>query len=187
MNAPIDVSSLYIETSRLLLRPFVEADLPDFYAYAKVPDVGEWAGWAHHGSIEESSRVLQLFISEKKTLALVEKKTSRVVGRLGIEEYHCPLPKEYDALQGRELGYVLAKDKWGQGYMSEAVRAVIDYCFSTLNLDFLVCAHFARNERSKRVIQKAGFRLMGHDVYVTRYGTKEDDCYYVLDNPKRAL
>lgn len=166
MNAPIDVSSLYIETSRLLLRPFVEADLPDFYAYAKVPDVGEWAGWAHHGSIEESSRV---------------------VGSLGIEEYHCPLPKEYDALQGRELGYVLAKDKWGQGYMSEAVRAVIDYCFSTLNLDFLVCAHFARNERSKRVIQKAGFRLMGHDVYVTRYGTKEDDCYYVLDNPKRAL
>jgi RimJ/RimL family protein N-acetyltransferase len=54
------------------------------------------------------------FLSEKKTLALVEKATSRVIGSLGIEEYHCPLPKEYDALQGREFGYVLAKDKWGR-------------------------------------------------------------------------
>jgi [ribosomal protein S5]-alanine N-acetyltransferase len=185
MNAPIDVSSVRLETPRLFLRPFALEDLDDFYAYAKVPDVGEWAGWCHHQNIGESRRVLSLFIAEKKTFALEEKATHRVIGSLGLEEYHCVLPPFYDSRRGRELGYVLAKDKWGQGYMSEAVARVIAFCFEEMNLDFLTCAHFVRNERSKRVIEKAGFRLMGHDVYATLYGTKEDDCYYVLDNPKR--
>lgn len=185
MNAEIDLSKVVLETPRLLLRPFEKNDLLDFNAYAKVPDVGEWAGWRHHQNLQESERVLDLFISEKKTFALVKKETNQVIGSLGIEKYHCDLPGIYDSLRGRELGYVLAKSEWGKGYMSEAVARVISFCFEELDLDFLTCAHFVRNERSKRVILKAGFRLMGQDVYVTRYGTKEADLYYVLDNPKR--
>jgi ribosomal-protein-alanine N-acetyltransferase len=186
MNAPVDVSAVTLETPRLWLRSFRASDFADFNAYAKVPDVGEWAGWRHHESLEESQRVLDLFIAGKNTFALVEKATGRVIGSLGIEEYHCPLSECYAARKGRELGYVLAQDKWGQGLMSEAVGRVIHFLFEDCALDFLVCAHFARNLRSKRVIEKAGFRLMGHDIYVTRYGTKEDDCYYVLDNPRRT-
>jgi ribosomal-protein-alanine N-acetyltransferase len=184
MNAEIDLSGVILETERLFLRPFCEGDLNDFYAYAKVPDVGEWAGWNHHQSIEESRRILSLFISEKKTFALVLKSSGRVIGSVGIEKYHCALPSRYENLKGRELGYVLAKDEWGKGLMSEAVRAVIDYCFATLKLDFLTCSHFVRNHRSQRVIEKAGFHYMGSDVYATLYGTKEDDRYYVLDNPQ---
>jgi [ribosomal protein S5]-alanine N-acetyltransferase len=186
MNAEIDVTGALLETERLLLRPFVLADLDDFYAYAKVPDVGEWAGWAHHQSKDESLRILRMFIAEKKTLAAVDKAAAKVIGSIGIERYHSLLPSRFDALKGRELGYALAKEYWGNGLMSEAVRRVIRYAFEDLSLDFLTCSHFSRNERSRRVIEKCGFVYIGSDVYVTQIGTKEPNLYYVLENPRAA-
>jgi len=47
-NADIDLSGTRIETFRLLVRPFEMGDLNDFYEYAKVPGVGEGAGWLPH-------------------------------------------------------------------------------------------------------------------------------------------
>ena len=44
MDIPIDVSSTVIETERLILHPWQEADLNDFNAYASIPGVGEMAG-----------------------------------------------------------------------------------------------------------------------------------------------
>ena len=52
MDIPINIENTVIETERLILRPWQEADLDDFYAYASVPGVGEMAGWAHHQSID---------------------------------------------------------------------------------------------------------------------------------------
>jgi len=186
MNTPIDVTFAYLETERLILRPFALSDLDDFFSYASVPDVGEWAGWPHHQNKEESLRILNRFIAEKKTLAIVEKRTGRVIGSVGLETYRCPLPSAYDALKGREIGYVLAKDYWGNGLMSEAVRRVIRYAFEDLHLDFLTVGHFKRNARSRRVIEKCGFRLMGQDDYETAMGTHEENLFYVLDNPNRV-
>lgn len=183
MNAPIDVSGVLLETDRLLLRPFRENDLADFYAYAKVPGVGECAGWKHHESLEESQKILDRFIAEKKTLALVEKATGKVIGSLGLEKYHVDLPPLYESRRGREIGYVLAKDDWGRGLMSEAVKEVITYAFTKAHLDFLVCAHFAWNDRSRRVIEKCGFRPVGTEIYETSLGTLEESHFYLLDNP----
>ena len=49
MNAPIDAADIHIETERLILRPWRESDLQDFYEYASVPGVGEMAGWNVRG------------------------------------------------------------------------------------------------------------------------------------------
>jgi [ribosomal protein S5]-alanine N-acetyltransferase len=185
MNAEVDLSSAVLETPRLVLRAFDEKDLDDFYAYASVPDVGEWAGWKHHENKEESQRILTLFITEKKTFALVDKSSQKVIGSLGLEKYTADLPVIYDSLKGREIGYVLSKDYWGEGLMSEAVKAVIQYCFNDLKLDFLVVCHHKNNNRSRRVIEKSGFRLLGENVHHTLLGTYEATLYYILDNPKR--
>jgi ribosomal-protein-alanine N-acetyltransferase len=69
--------------------------------------------------------------------------------------------------------------------MTEAARRVLRYGFEELGLDFFVCAHFAGNERSRRVIEKCGFRPLGTDLYKTRIGTVEENHFYVLDNPAR--
>ena len=183
MLAPIDVTNIRIETERLILRPWTQDDLEDMYAYASVEGVGEMAGWTYHKSREETQTILNSFISHRKTFALELKDNGKVIGSLGIEEHNAA---EFDApdLYGRELGYVLSKEYWGRGLMTEAVCSVIDCCFETLNYDFLTCSHFQRNPRSRRVIEKGGFQYIKDISYETHYGTVEPTRLYVLYNPK---
>jgi ribosomal-protein-alanine N-acetyltransferase len=61
---------------------------------------------------------------------------------------------EFDGYKGREIGYVLSRDYWGNGIMPEAVNAVIEYLFSELDLDFLTCGYYDFNSQSKRVQEK---------------------------------
>ena len=181
MNAPIDVTNIRIETQRLILRPWQEADLEDLYEYASVPGVGEMAGWRHHENREESARILDMFIRQRKTFALVLKENGKVIGSLGLEEMDTD-PEGVDK-QGREIGYVLSKEYWGSGLMPEAVRAVIGYCFRHLGFDYLTCAHFLRNDRSRRVVEKCGFQYFGYSRFETRYDTVEETSNYVIYNP----
>lgn len=183
MNAPIDVSNIRIETQRLILRPWAMTDLNDLWEYASVPGVGEAAGWNHHKSIEESQMILNSFMKHKKTFALELKENGKVIGSLGLEEMD-PDPESADKL-GREIGYVLAKDYWGRGLMPEAVKAVIDYCFRVLGYDYLTCAHFLGNDRSRRVVEKSGFRFFRESKFETRYDTIETCKNYVLYNPDK--
>ena len=160
MNIEVDITSVKLETNRLILRAFDDFDLDDFYEYASVEGVGEMAGWKHHASRAESEKILDFFIREKKTFALVYKENNKVIGSLGIEEY---MEKEFpilDDLRCREIGYVLSKEYWGQGIMVEAVKRIIDYCFEELKLDAITVGHFTNNNQSKRVIEKCGFRYM---------------------------
>ena len=183
MNAPIDITGIRIETERLILRPWKESDLDDFYEYASVDGVGQMAGWAPHENIEKSKMILDLFISEKKTLALELKENGKVIGSLGIEA------NDNDHIGadrlGREIGYVLSKDYWGRGLMPEAVMAVINFCFNTLSYDYLLCGHFIWNSQSARVIEKCGFQYLKEISHTTRFGTEEPTKLYVLYNPKK--
>ncbi len=180
MNAPVDISHVRIETERLILRPWTEADLEDFFAYASVPGVGEMAGWNHHISIEDSQKILDSFIRHKKTFAIEWKESGKVIGSLGIEELD-PDPVEGEAY-GREVGYVLSRDYWGRGLMPEAVQAVISYCFEVLRYDYLTCGHFDHNHRSRRVIEKCGFQFLKNVVTSTVRGVEEPGKLYVLYN-----
>lgn len=177
MNAQIDISDVRLETERLVLRPWRLSDLEDFYEYARVDGVGQMAGWMPHKSMEESRKILEGFIVEKKVLALELRETGKVIGSLGIEEMD--IDPVGEGRFGRELGYVLSKDYWGRGLMPEAVKAVIDYCFSQLGLDYLVCSHFLRNRQSRRVIEKRGFQYL----YEARCGAQERIKLYILNNP----
>ena len=156
MNVPIDISGVTIRTARLLLRPWRESDLADFYAYASVDGVGQMAGWAPHESMEKSREILDRFIAGKKTFAI--ELDGHVVGSLGIEEYNAEKLTDLAPLRCRELGFVLAKEHWGKGLMPEAVRAVIDYLFREVGLDAITCAHYDWNLQSARVQEKCGFR-----------------------------
>ena len=155
MNVEIDISNVTLKTKRLILRPWKLTDLDDFFEYASVDGVGQMAGWEPHKSKDESLEILNRFIEGKKTFAL--EYNGKVIGSLGIERYPENVFKEYQDLKGREIGYVLSKDYWGQGLMPEAVKEVIRYCFEELNLDFLACGHFVSNNQSRRVQEKCGF------------------------------
>lgn len=188
MNADFKINGNVIETERLILRPFKQKDLGDLYEYASVEGVGETAGWKHHESIGESQKILNLFIENDNVFAICLKENNKVIGTVGIEKYGSEEAlTEFDGYYGRELGYVLSKDYWGKGLMTEALNAVIDNLFNELNYDFLICGYFNYNERSKRVQKKCGFRPYRSVVMTTQMGTNEQGTLNLLINPNKNI
>ncbi len=182
MNYPIDISNKVIKTERLILRPFKLSDLDNFYEYAKNPDVGPNAGWPPHKSKDDSLVILKKFIEHKKTFAITL--NSKVIGSIGIELYKEDELKELDNLKAREIGYVLSKDYWGMGIMTEAVKAVIDYLFNKVGLDVIVCGHFVQNDRSRRVQEKCGFKHYKLIKYENIMGTTQESWQSLLYKEK---
>ena len=185
MDAIIDITGVILQTERLILRPWRETDLQDFFEYASVEGVGLMAGWPAHESIEKSREILGRFIAGKHTFALELKKSGKVIGSLGIESSERrQLPEPYASQLGRELGYVLTKDYWGLGLMTEAVKAVIPYCFTECGCEFLTINYYQENQRSARIAEKCGFRpLLQVPDYPTLYGTTTS-CLTILEKQR---
>ena len=183
MNAEINISNVILETDRLILRAWEITDLDDFFEYASVEGVGEKAGWEHHKSKDKSLEILKMFIEEKKVFAIVLKENQKVIGSIGIEELGEELDKDLDNLSGRELGYVLNKDYWNKGIMTEAVSKVVDYCFNTLKLNFLMASYFNHNIASKKVLENLNFQFYKDIIIETGYNNiKEKSTLMLLKN-----
>ena len=181
MDIAIDVTNTILETERLIIRTWQESDLDDFYAYASVPGVGEMAGWPHHQSIDTSRQILEKFMAGKNEFALYHKGDKKVIGSLGIHSSWANEDDEFKHLKLKEIGFVLSKAYWGQGLMPEAVKVVINYCFTQLGLDALTCGHFKSNPQSRRVIEKCGFKYLKDDIFYSNQLDKHfDDMKYIL-------
>ena len=186
MNAKVDLTNIVLETNRLIIRAWKKEDLEDFFEYAKVDGVGQMAGWDPHTSIQESDKILDMFINEKKTFALELKENHKVIGSLGLEEISLSLNEKYNNFVGREVGYVLSKEYWGKGLMPEAVKRVIKFCFEDEKYDYLMCSHSVTNSQSKRVIEKCGFHFVKENIRITANGDEHVCLYYILDNPDKV-
>ena len=178
MNASIDISKATLITKRLVLRPWKQDDLDDFFEYASVDGVGQMAGWKPHENKQETQKILDSFIEHKKTFALEYQ--GKVIGSLGIELYNEERFPEFADLKCREIGYVLSKAYWGNGFMPEAVNEVLRYLFEDAGLDVIFCGHFLSNHQSARVQEKCGFRHYAYGKYETKFGTVEDDELNIL-------
>ncbi|WP_445490998.1 GNAT family N-acetyltransferase [Niallia sp. 03133] len=144
-----------LHTKRLLLRRWKETDSKDLYEYACSELVGPYAGWAPHKSEEESKEIIKLFLTNNHTYAIVLKDENKVIGSIGIHERKPDISLAH--LKQREIGYALNPKYWGNGIVPEAVKRLLHYGFTTLNLDVIWCGHFDYNYKSKRVNEKCGF------------------------------
>ena len=142
-----------LETPRLILRTWEESDAADLYDYAQSENVGPNAGWKPHESLEETKAVIRMFREDDNVWAVVLKEENRVIGSVGLHG------KWEDA---RELGYVLSDKYWGRGIIPEASREALRFAFEEMGMQRVVIGHFPHNQRSKRVIEKLGFRHTGY-------------------------
>lgn len=158
-------SEVFLETRRLLFRPWAETDAEVLFKYASDPDVGPRAGWPQHQSIEGSLTVIRDIFSNGHTWALVLKETGEPIGCMGyyaFGESNISIGEE-DA----ELGYWIAKPYWNQGLCTEALHAMIDWCFNVKGFRTLWCDFFEDNPASGRVMVKCGFRETGQTNYLS--------------------
>lgn len=78
-----------------------------------------------------------------------------------------------------EIGYWLGEDYWGQGIMTEAVKAVTEYAFRNFDLCRIYAGVFATNPASVHVLEKAGYQFEGRlKKSITKYGETIDELVY---------
>ena len=148
-------AEMRLETERMILRPWREADAEDLYEYAKDERIGPVAGWPVHTSVENSREIIRDVLSAPETYAVCLKDNDRAVGCVGLmvgKQSNIGLP-DTEA----EIGYWIGVPYWGQGLIPEAVREIIHHAFEDLQLRTLWCGYFEGNEQSRRVQEKCGF------------------------------
>lgn len=79
-----------------------------------------------------------------------------------------------------EIGYWIGRPYWCQGLMPEAVKALLDMCFNDFHAEAIWCAHFEGNNKSKRVIEKCGFKYHHSEDVISPLGDKRTEHFYVI-------
>lgn len=166
-----------LETQRLILREWRKNDVGDLFDIMKKNSV-LIGGWKPHSNINVSTQVLNEYIESNDRWAVELKDSKKVIGCIRI--YPDNNRGKYNA---KSISYVLSEDYWGNGYMTEAVKRVIEYVFGELNIDLLSAFHYPDNIKSKRVLEKCGFEYeMTIEQGCKRYDGEVFDavCYSVL-------
>lgn len=149
-----------ISTERLRLRWLAPGDVPALAAIFGDPDVCRFwsspaltdlaAAEALYQQIMRGFTARSLF-----QWGITERKTEAVVGT-------CTLASLSSEHRRAEVGFALARAVWGRGYISEALPALLDFAFETLDLHRLEADVDPRNERSIRAIERLGFEREGY-------------------------
>lgn len=162
-----------LETARLHLRPFAQTDAADVQRLAGDPAVaattltiphpypdGAAETWiATHGPGWMSGRQV--------VYAITARADGSLVGAVGL----ALTPAHASA----ELGYWVARERWGHGYATEAAGALCGYAFEALDLHRIQARHFLGNPASGRVMQKLGMQREGVLRGAVRKGARFED------------
>ena len=157
------LKKLSINSDRLLLRLFTDADAEALFALASDPNVGPRAGWKPHQSVEESRQIIRTVFHNPTTWAIVLRQTGELVGAIGYgPSCECQLP----ALPCEPtVGYWVGKPFWNQGICTEALRMMIDHIRATTTITSLISGHFVDNPASGKVMEKCGFIATGDTCF----------------------
>ncbi|GJL65364.1 MAG: N-acetyltransferase [Nitrospirales bacterium] len=175
---PVDTILL---TERLRLRVIMLLDVEMTWSATRYDGFNDGMIWDRPKTRSELVDRTQESLSQWKdgslftyTVELVEPST--LIGRVAI--------KQTNVLHVWNIGFWIHPDFWGQGYATEATRAVLDFGFSSLHASKIVTAHAIWNIRSKRVIEKLGFRYTGENPCGFRkQGNPVAEYEYEIDPP----
>ncbi|MGI6641075.1 MAG: GNAT family N-acetyltransferase [Limnochordia bacterium] len=165
-----------LTTDRLILRPFTLSDGPRVQELAGKREIAATTLLIPHPY--EDGLAEQWISTHKEDYQkhgalhfAVCLKSGILIGAIGF------MPnKEH---QVGEIGYWIGTDYWGQGYCTEASRAVLKYVFDELNLRKVYATHFSHNPASGRVMEKLGMQKEGVlRQHITKWGQSYDLVYY---------
>jgi RimJ/RimL family protein N-acetyltransferase len=152
---------VFLETDRLILRQFTEADVDALVELDSDPDVMRFINGGRPTAREEIREdILPAFLAYYERSAgygfwaAVEKTTGEFLGWFHLRPPGGAGPGEV------ELGYRLRRSAWGKGYGTEGSRALIDKGFAELGVQRVVAETMAVNLASRRVMEKAGLKLV---------------------------
>ncbi len=145
-----------LETARLKLRPYGDADIPELVLLIGAREVAANTLRIPHPYSEQEARdFIAATHSEEDEVRLAITRTSdgRLCGGAGL--------RLEPAHRRAELGYWIGVPYWGNGYATEAARAMVRHGLEALELNRIFASHLKRNPASGRVLVKLGMRYEG--------------------------
>ncbi|MBZ0279365.1 MAG: GNAT family N-acetyltransferase [Anaerolineae bacterium] len=166
-----------LESERLILRMPTFEDVPRIQEFVSDRAIAATTlniphPYPEDGAVAWVQRRYKLAESgDDHCFAMILKAENRLIGavmiRINHEHAHA------------EMGYWLGKPYWGQGYMTEAVRRVVQFGFDDLRLQRVYANHLGMNPASGRVMQKAGMRYEGtFPKHILKWGVFVDLVHY---------
>ena len=148
-----------LTTERLILRDPMEKDKQPMYDIHADPEVMRYYGVELYASLDKAQEHLDWLLKlHREDIGLrwviTLKDEDQYIGDVGFYDYE----KKHNRA---EIGYILAQPYWGKGIMTEAIKAVLDYGFNEMRLNRIQALIDPRNEASKRVAEKHGFKYEG--------------------------
>lgn len=149
-----------LDTQRLFLRPLQEGDADALFAVFSDPRVMRYWSSAPWATIEKAREIIArdavaMPAGEHLRLGIVTKSERQLIGM-------CTLFDFVPECRRAELGYGMSSLVWGRGYMHEALTALLDHGFETLDLHRVEADVDPRNAKSVRTLERLGFQKEGH-------------------------
>jgi ribosomal-protein-alanine N-acetyltransferase len=174
-----------IKTARLLLRPLEQADVPAIVRLAGAREISSMTANIPHPYTEQDARDFLARASEEfrsglsVSFAICISATRELCGGVGLNITA--------AHQRAELGYWIGVPFWGNGFATEATRAVVAFGFQTLALHRIYALRFSENAASGRVLEKIGMRHEGRSrEHIKKWDRFVDlECYGLLKSEFR--
>lgn len=148
-----------LQTARLVLRPYSQADVADLVRLAGTREVAATTLRIPHPYREQDAVDFvaacrpDADAGQSVRFAITLRETGEFCGGVGMR-------LELDHHRA-ELGYWVGVPYWGRGYATEAAQAMLGYGFGTLGLRRIYAQHVRENPASGRVLQKIGMRYEG--------------------------
>jgi [ribosomal protein S5]-alanine N-acetyltransferase len=168
---------MILRTNRLTIRPIAASDAPALFMARSDPEVMRYWDSPTQESIDAVEQVFVAHIPELREGRTLWWVVALTADGPAIGE--CDLSEIDRHSAGADVGFLLARAYWRQGYAREAMERVIEYAFGDLGLERL-SAHFqVGNEASRRLLERLGFSyegmLRGHTL---REGAPRDCLMY---------
>ena len=174
-----------ITTDQLVCRQITTADAPILHQYWSDSDVTEYMSLEPFKNIEETLDMIALLNSlpenkEGIRWAITRKGDNRALGTCG---FHNSKPEHFRV----EMGYELGKEYWGQGIMTEALTAILDYGFKHMDYNRVEAFVNYGNMRSTGILEKLGFQREGilREYEYNRGKFVNQYCYSLLKSDSR--
>ncbi|MEO7768125.1 MAG: GNAT family N-acetyltransferase [Ferruginibacter sp.] len=152
---------IVLQTPRLLLRQFTEADAPLVHQLNRDPEVVKFVHEPTLQSDEEARNIIvNIIIPQYKNnlgrWAIHRKDTNEFIGWCGLK--YLTQTSEID------LGYRFHQIAWGKGYATESAKYVMEHGFKKLYLKEIVGKAHKENKGSINVLEKIGMQYMGETI-----------------------
>jgi len=163
-----------METERLILRKAVKNDAADMLEYAGDEETLKYNVWKGAKTIEENVKSIVDFHWPNPGVWVIElKESQKCIGVIDIR-----IKPEHE---NGSFGFVLNRNYWNKGYMTEVLSEILELCFDKLDLNRVEASHIVGNEGSGRVMQKCGMKLEGVSVQGSKIkGVFRDMAHYGL-------